>query len=140
MTPRQGRVLRGVYLALGVACVSVALVGIVLPIVPVTFPTLLAAYFFARSSPRFDRWLTNHRLFGPIVRDWRAGAGFTRRAKVIAIASIVASFVFTGVVAVQSVGGRIVLAMLAVTLCTYVLSRPTKPDRDGTLSNPAPHR
>jgi uncharacterized membrane protein YbaN (DUF454 family) len=112
------------------------LVGIVLPVVPVTFPTLLAAYFFARSSPRFDRWLTNHRLFGPIVRDWRAGAGFTRRAKIIAAAGIVASFVFTGVVAVQSVGGRIVWGLLAVSLCTYVLSRPTKPDRDITLSNP----
>jgi uncharacterized protein len=131
-TREHGRLLRGVFLALGLVCVSIALVGIVLPAIPVTFPTLLAAYFFARSSPRFDHWLTNHRLFGPIVRDWRAGAGFTRRAKAIATGAIVASFVFTGTVAVRGTAGRVGLAVLATCLCAYVLTRPTKPSsRDG---------
>ena len=126
-TRTHGRLLRGIFLTLGLVCVSIALVGVVLPAIPVTFPTLLAAYFFARSSPRFDHWLTNHRLFGPIVRDWRAGAGFTRRAKAIATAAIVVSFVFTGMVAVRGTGGRVGLAVLAACLCAYVLSRPTKP-------------
>ena len=136
MTPRQGRVLRGVYLALGVACVFVALVGIVLPVIPVTFPTLLAAYFFARSSPRFDRWLTNHRWFGPIVRDWRAGAGFTVRAKVIAAVAISVSFLISGLVAVQSVAGRVMLALGALALCAFVVSRPTKRPAVSRIESP----
>lgn len=116
-----------VFLGLGLVCVSVAVVGVLVPLIPVTLPTLLAAYFFARSSPRFDRWLTNHRWFGPIVRDWRAGAGFTRRAKAIATGAIVASFLFTGIVAVRAPVGRAALAVLAVSLCVYVVTRPTKP-------------
>jgi uncharacterized membrane protein YbaN (DUF454 family) len=116
-----------VYLALGVLCVGVALAGIVLPVIPTTLPTLLAAYCFARSSPRFDSWLVNHRIFGPIVRDWRAGAGFTVRAKAIAASSIAASFLFTGIVVFHSAVGRLLWAALAVALCIYVLTRPTKP-------------
>jgi uncharacterized membrane protein YbaN (DUF454 family) len=126
-TGPQRRVVRGVYLALGVVCVGVAVAGIVLPLIPITFPTLLAAYFFARSSPRFDNWLTSHRIFGPIVRDWRAGAGFTVRAKAIATGSIVASFLFTGIVVIHDTAVRLIWALLAVALCTYVLTRPTKP-------------
>ena len=38
---------------------------------------LLAAFFFSKSSERFDDWLVRNRLFGKIVRDWRAGLGFT---------------------------------------------------------------
>ena len=38
-------------------------------------PGALAAWCFARSSERFDQWMLNHRVFGPIVRDWRSGAG-----------------------------------------------------------------
>lgn len=124
--------LRVVFLALGVVCVSVAVVGILVPLIPVTGPTLLAAYFFARSSPRFDRWLTNHRWFGPIVRDWRAGAGFTRRAKVVATVAIAASFLTTGTVAVRGALGRAGLAVLAVSLCIYIVTRPTKPAGDDT--------
>jgi uncharacterized membrane protein YbaN (DUF454 family) len=110
--------------------VSTALVGIVLPGIPVTFPTLLAAYFFARSSPRFDRWLVNHRVFGPIVRDWRAGAGFTLRAKAIATCAIGASFLLTGVTVFHTGIGRLLWALLAVILRAYVLTRPTKPRPD----------
>jgi hypothetical protein len=117
---------RIVFLSLGVLCVAIALVGIVLPLVPITLPTLLAGYFFARSSPRFDRWLLQHRFFGPIVRDWRAGAGFSVRAKTIAVAGIAASFLLTGTIAVRATTGRVLLALLAAALCGYVLSRPTK--------------
>ena len=126
-TRRHGRAVRWLFLGLGCLCVAIAVVGTVLPLVPITFPTLLAAYFFARSSPRFDRWLSQHPWLGPIVRDWRAGAGFTVRAKVIAVLGITASFVISGVTVVTSAVGRVVLAVTAVALCTYVASRPTKP-------------
>lgn len=127
--------MRGVFLGLGFVCVAVAAIGVVLPLIPVTGPTLLAAYFFARSSPRFDRWLINHRWFGGIVRDWRAGAGFTQRAKVTAAVAICASFALSGLVAVHSATGRVLFAAGAVVLCAYVLSRPTKPSAGVTEIN-----
>lgn len=44
----------------------------------------------------------------------------------IAIVGIAASLTFTGTVVVGSVAGRVALGTLAVALCAFVLTRPTK--------------
>jgi hypothetical protein len=98
----------------------------VLPLIPTTGPVLLAAFLFSKSSERFDHWLVSNRLFGSIVRDWRAGLGFTVRAKAIAVLAIVASFSITTVFFVDSSIVRVPLIALAVAIAGYVLSRPTK--------------
>ena len=64
-------------------------VGAFLPVMPTTVFLLLAAFFFARSSPRFYAWLLNNHTFGPFIRDWRAGLGMPLRAKILAVTLIV---------------------------------------------------
>jgi uncharacterized membrane protein YbaN (DUF454 family) len=110
----------------GLLSVGLAVVGTVLPIVPTVPLVLLAGFFFSRSSARFDSWLVQHRVFGPIIRDWRAGLGFTVRAKVLAVISIVVSFSVTLLVAVQSTAGRIGMIALAIGVIFFIVSRPTK--------------
>ena len=58
---------------------------------PGTVFILVAVYFFARSSPRFYNFLLNNRVFGGLIRDWRAGLGLPLRAKVLAVTLIVLS-------------------------------------------------
>jgi uncharacterized protein len=72
--------------ALGWAAVALGGVGIVVPGLPTTGFFVLAAACFARSSPRFERWVLGLPKIGPLVRDHRAGLGMPRRAKVVAIA------------------------------------------------------
>jgi uncharacterized membrane protein YbaN (DUF454 family) len=117
---------RYLYTTFGLLSVGLAIVGTILPVLPTVPLVLLAGFFFSRSSERFDRWLVEHRLFGPIIRDWRAGLGFTIRAKVIAAVAIIISFSLTLVVAVESTVGRIGMIALAVSVIAYVVSRPTK--------------
>ncbi len=62
-------------------CVVLAIIGAILPGMPTTVFVLMAAWAAARSSPRFSHWLESHRLFGPMIRDWRAGGYVSRRAK-----------------------------------------------------------
>lgn len=62
-------------------CVVLAIIGAILPGMPTTVFVLMAAWAAARSSPRFSHWLENHRLFGSMIRDWRAGGYVSRRAK-----------------------------------------------------------
>ena len=117
-----------VFLVLGWIWVGIAFVGIVAPIIPTTGPILLAAFFFSKSSERFDDWLVNNRLFGSIVRGWRNGEGFTVRAKVIAVGAIVISF---GLTTFFALGGapmaiRAGMWLLAIAIATYVVTRPTK--------------
>ncbi len=112
--------------ALGFLSLGIAIIGIVLPGIPTTGPVLLAAYFFSRSSERFDQWLVEHRVFGPIVRDWRAGLGFTTRAKVVSIIAIAVTFSITVGFAISNPPVRIGLVMLALAISTYILRLPTK--------------
>jgi hypothetical protein len=119
-------VARGIYLFLGVLSLGVAFVGVFLPLIPTTGPVLLAAFFFARSSDRFDHWLETNALFGGIVRDWRAGVGFSLRGKTIAVTAIAATFTISVVFVTESAAVRAVLIILALSIATFVVTRPTK--------------
>lgn len=122
----QNRWLRGVYIALGFLSLGVGIVGTILPGIPTTMPIILAAFFFSKSSQRFDDWMVNHKVFGPLVRDWRAGRGFTARAKTIAIVAIAITFTITVGWMVQNTAVRVALVVLALSITAYILRLPTK--------------
>ena len=114
-------------MGLGLLFVAIGFVGAFIPLVPTTGPVLLAAFLFSISSVRFDRWLTNHRIFGPIVQDWRAGRGFTMRLKLTAVVAIAATFTITVGFAIDNTVARVLLIGLAIGLVVYILQLPTKP-------------
>ena len=76
---------RLVLLSAGCVAVGFGTVGIVVPGLPTTGFFVLAAACFARSSPRFERWVLDLPGVGPLVRDHRDGLGMPRRAKVVAV-------------------------------------------------------
>ena len=120
-------VLRIVLMALGWLWVAIAFIGVVVPGIPTTGPILLAAFLFSKSSERFDHWLVTNPVFGGIVRDWRAGSGFTIRAKTIAVIAISVSFGITTMWFVTAPYARLAMWLLAAAIATYVVTRPTKP-------------
>jgi len=122
----RNRFVRSIYMVLGILFLVLGVVGTLLPLIPTTFPIILAGFFFARSSDRFDQWLVNHRLFGPLVRDWRAGLGFSVRTKAVAITAIAITFTISIVWVIEHAGVRVGLAVLAVGISTYILRLPTK--------------
>ena len=122
----KSRALRSLYLFLGLFFLGLAFVGVILPLIPTVGPVLLAAFFFSRSSERFDQWLIENRLFGGIVRDWRGGLGFTVRAKTIAIGAILVTFTISIVFVVDPAAIRFALIALAASLVIYIAQLPTK--------------
>jgi uncharacterized membrane protein YbaN (DUF454 family) len=74
------------YLILGILCVILAGLGILLPGLPATPFLLLASFSFARSSKRMHDWLTNNRVFGPILMDFLDRKGIRLHIKIISIA------------------------------------------------------
>lgn len=72
---------RWLLLAFSMLCLVMGIIGIIVPGLPTTVFILMAAWAAARSSPRLYRWLWNHRLFGPLLRNWAQGGKVSRRAK-----------------------------------------------------------
>lgn len=72
---------RLLYLGLGFASVALGALGVVLPLLPTVPFMLLAAFFFARSSPRLEAWIVGHQRFGPHVRAWRERGAISRAGK-----------------------------------------------------------
>ena len=99
-----------IYLVLG--CVSLALgaVGSLFPILPTVPFLLLAAYCFARSSEKLNRWFRNTKLYKDNLADYVAGKGMTKKTKVRIMATVTllmsVGFAMMGAVPV----GRAVLA------------------------------
>lgn len=75
---------RAAYLLLAYASLGLAILGVFVPGLPSTEFVLLSAWAAARSSPRLSRWLEQHRVFGPLLRNWRNGGVITRKSKAIA--------------------------------------------------------
>ncbi|MEE2768281.1 MAG: DUF454 family protein [Actinomycetota bacterium] len=80
---------RVLWLLLGFVSVGVGGVGVLVPGLPTTVFMVIGASCFARSSPRFEKWILNLPGIGPMVGDYRRGLGMPRRAKGSAISMIV---------------------------------------------------
>lgn len=70
------------YIILGCIGVGLGAVGAVVPMLP-AFPFLmLAAFCFARSSERLDKWFKNTKLYKDNLADYVAGRGMTWKTKI----------------------------------------------------------
>jgi uncharacterized protein len=72
----------------GLFFIALGMLGAVLPLLPTTPFILVAAACFAKSSPYLYNKLLSNRIFGPLIRDWREYQSIPKRAKRIAIMSI----------------------------------------------------
>ena len=97
------------YIILGCIGVGLGAVGAVVPMLP-AFPFLmLAAFCFARSSEKLDKWFKNTKLYKDNLEDFVAGRGMTKKTK-IRIMFTVTLLMSIGFIMMHAVPvGRIVL-------------------------------
>jgi len=105
--------------------VALGVVGAFLPILPTTPFIILAAACFARSSPRLEAWLLSHRVFGPLLRDWRERGAIPRHAKLAALGGCAVGYVLFWIGTQPSAVPAIAVAALMLTGLAYVFSRPS---------------
>jgi uncharacterized membrane protein YbaN (DUF454 family) len=75
----------------GIFFVGLAILGIVLPILPTTPFLLVAAACFTKSSPAMQRRLLANNTFGPLIHDWQKDRSIPRKAKRIALLTMILS-------------------------------------------------
>ncbi|KQV33412.1 MULTISPECIES: YbaN family protein [unclassified Rhizobium] len=114
---------RTVYLVLGWIFVAIGIVGAFLPLLPTTPFLLLAIWFFARSSPKMESWLFNHPRFGPGLRAWRDERAIPRRAKIMAVCLIAASYALMWFTAKPSPTVAVVTAAILCCSGLFIVTR-----------------
>ena len=115
-----------VFFTIGILSLSLGYVGIVVPGLPTTVFILIAAWAFSKCSTKFTYWIENHRLFGPMVLNWQQYRGLSRRAKKVAILTIISTFAFTIFIAFSLIGD-LIFGFFGIALCTWLATRPEPP-------------
>tara|TARA_B110000438_G_C15793718_1_gene641914 strand:+ start:1545 stop:1925 length:381 start_codon:yes stop_codon:yes gene_type:complete len=119
------------YITLGMIFVGLGFIGIILPGIPTTPFILLAAWLFSKSSKRFENWLINHKIFGPIILNWRMYRGISLNSKKYAIFIVILTFIST-IWFAFSYKIDILLALGGLVLCFFIYTRPTPPFNKNT--------
>jgi hypothetical protein len=118
---------RSVFLVLGLAFTGLGIVGAFLPLLPTTVFLIVAAACFARSSPRLEAWILEHRQFGPLVQAWRENGAIPPRAKALAVAGMSLGYLGFYLGARPGLPLALVVAVLMAACAAFVLSRPDGP-------------
>ena len=115
---------RAVFLLLGFGFTALGIAGAFLPLLPTTVFLILAAACFARSSPRLEAWILEHKRFGPLVRAWRANGAIPRKAKVLACLGMAVGFAIFFISAHPGLWLALAVAAALAACAAFVVSRP----------------
>jgi uncharacterized protein len=118
---------------LGWVFVALGVIGLFLPLLPTTPFMIVAATLFARSSPRFEKWLLDHPRFGQPLTDWRKHGAISTRAKILAVSMMVVSLGIMWFFSSAPLFVRIGTAVILAASATFVLTRPA-PQHDAHQS------
>lgn len=118
--------LRIFYLIAGLVLVALGIIGAFLPLMPTTIFLILAAWCFARSSPRLEGWLLNHKQFGPTLRAWRESGAISRRAKFMACTGMTLGFAIFWIGAQPGLWLWLLVASIMLACAWFVVSRPER--------------
>jgi uncharacterized membrane protein YbaN (DUF454 family) len=115
------------WFAAGLLAVVLGGIGVLVPGLPTTVFFIVAAACFARSNPRFERWVLDLPRIGPLVRDHRSGLGMPRRAKALAVSMIVVAAGASALLAIDNGAVRAIVIALGLVGVAYILFRvPTR--------------
>ena len=117
--------LRILFATAGLFFVMLGVVGAFVPVLPTTPFIIVAAACFARSSPRLEAWLLSHRIFGPLLRDWRERGAIPRRAKMAAVAGCGFGYALFWFGTEPTAALKIGVGLLMLAGLAYVFSRPS---------------
>jgi uncharacterized membrane protein YbaN (DUF454 family) len=118
---------RIILLIIGLLAMALATLGVILPLLPTTPFLLLAAWCFARSSPRFHHWLLHRSLFGPYLRHWQKHRALPPKAKGRMVVFTVITF-SVSLWLVNILWVRLLLVCLLCILILFMLRLPVVED------------
>lgn len=116
----MGKIKRGVYLGIGILCMTIGAIGIFIPVLPTVPFVLLAVFCFGKSSESLHRFILNNKYFGETVRRYYEGEGVTMSVKIRAILFLSAGIGFS-VYKIQHIHSRIAMILIWIGVTSHIL-------------------
>ncbi|KAF1046035.1 MAG: Inner membrane protein YbaN [Herbaspirillum frisingense] len=124
-SPLAPRRTRWLWLALAYTSLGTGIIAIFIPGIPTTEFILLSAWAAGKGSPRLQRWLENHPVFGAMIHNWRNGRVVARRAKISA--SLMMSLCL--VIMLFTVRHRWIIVLAALGMAAGAMWMWSRPER-----------
>ncbi|MEC5424625.1 YbaN family protein [Virgibacillus sp. C22-A2] len=109
----------------GSIALGIGITGIFLPLIPTTPLLLLAAACYVRSSDRLYHWLITNKYFGSYIENYRAGKGIPLKAKVVGVALLWISMLYTIIFVVPLIMVKLLLFLIASFFTWFILKQKT---------------
>ena len=111
----------------GLISLGLGILGAFLPLLPTTPFILLSAALFAKSSDRLHHYLLEHKIFGPMIRDYNENKSISLKTKVISLSTMWASILYaTFFVASGKIWLQALLLCIAIGVSIHILRLKTK--------------
>ena len=117
----RSRIINALIFLGGTICLILGIIGIVLPILPTTPFLLVAAAAYAKSSKRFYKWLTNNRVLGSYITNYREGRGMPVKTKAITLSLFWITLLLTMFVFVPILWVQILLLIIGIAVSTHII-------------------
>ncbi len=121
-----GKLKKVILITLGLVCLTLGIIGYVIPGLPGTIWLILAATFFVRSSERLYNFVVQNRFFGRQVREFLETGTMPKRAKIISLTFMWIFSISSVLWAPYSWLFDVPIIVLAGIGTIYILTRPTK--------------
>ncbi|WP_255417277.1 YbaN family protein [Proteiniphilum sp. X52] len=118
---KKNRIIRLLYVIGGTVSLVLAILGIVVPGLPVTPLALLSAFLYAKSSPKLYHWLLNNKILGPKIKNYQRRKGITRRGKAGVLAFMSIMVLFSSFLVIGPGTLRWVIISLGIVGCIVVV-------------------
>lgn len=81
------KLLNYMFIAIGILCAGIGMIGILVPVLPTTPFLILASVCFVRGSHKFDKWFKATKLYRNYAEDFLKDRSmtFARKAKLMVI-------------------------------------------------------
>jgi len=121
----------------GIFFVALAFIGAFLPLLPTTPFLLVAAACFAKSSPRMHKMLLANKVFGPMIYHWQQSRSIPKRAKVMALCSMVLAVLWSGYI-LPTLWLKILVVALVVWPFVFIWRLPIADGNSALSASEAP--
>lgn len=127
-------IIKLVYTGLGFLFMGIGMLGIVLPLLPTTPLLLLALYFFARGSERFEKWFKKTNVYKKYLESFIQERAMTRKQK-LTISLFADAMIAVPFFILDNLWIRLILLMVVVIKWYYFITqiKTIPPSKEGSV-------